>query len=256
MTRRHRARITAGLGAAALAAGLLATGPASAAQAATSYAPTPADFKDCPALPAGAQPLLWNCLAIVITDGQMKLGGLTQDITKPITIPVAVGLHDWKIQLRTPEGGFRSDPIDVPKERLPLPIDGIKARVAQAGPVTPGKMIIPDALPLKIGLDHWLFADQCSIGSDKEPISIRPNLGNLGLGSQDGKVVIKTTITDDTFAVPAATGCGLLTGVLNPLVKLPSAAGKNSTDLNTVIRVKNYAFGDNTQSFAKEQGIR
>ncbi|WP_033322326.1 hypothetical protein [Actinomadura atramentaria] len=249
----RRARVTAGLGALALTAGLAATAPA--ASAGTGYQPSAADFANCPKLPSGASSLLWNCLAIVITGGEMKLGGLTQQITKPITIPVAVGLQDWKIQLRTPDGGFRSDPLDVPPEALPLPLPGVTAQVEQAGDIAPGKLLIPDVLPIKIKVNSLLFGNDCYIGSDAEPIALKPGLGDLGLATVNGQFVIKTTISDKTFAVPAAKNCSLLTGVLNNLTKLPSPSGANSATLNTVIRVKNYAFGEDTKSFAKDQGI-
>ncbi|WP_067477055.1 hypothetical protein [Actinomadura hibisca] len=252
----NRVRITAGLGATALAAGLLATGPATAAHAETGYTPSPADFKDCPAPPAGAQAWLWNCLSIVITGGEMKLGGLTQKVTKPITIPVAVGLHEWKMQMLTPAGGFQGEPIEVPKENLPLPISGVSVQVSQAGEVKPGKLLVPDVLPMKIKVNHFVFGDKCFIGSQASPINLKPGLSNLGLGKIGDAYVIKTKISDNTFAVPAAAGCGLLNGALNAMVKLPSAAGSNAAALDAVVRIKNYAFGDSTKSYAGERGIR
>ncbi|MBW8481475.1 hypothetical protein [Actinomadura parmotrematis] len=256
-----RARLVRGLGAAAIAAGL-AVAPATTAvaapqaAAAAAYTPSAADFKDCPALPQGAAAWAWNCLAIVITGGEMKLGGLTQQVTKPITIPVAVGVQDWKVVLATPPGGFQSPPLDVPAGNLPLPLPGVTATVAQAGEVKPGKLVIPDELPIKIKVSSVLLSAGCAIGSEAAPIRLKPALSNLSLGTVGGVAVIKTKITDRTFAVPAATDCGLLTPVLNPLLGLPSAAGKNSADLDTVIRVKSYAFGETTTSFAGDNGIK
>ncbi|MEV5568492.1 hypothetical protein AB0L06_00460 [Spirillospora sp. NPDC052269] len=245
--------------AAALGAAL-AAGPAVAAHADTApaYTPSSADFKDCPAIPQGAQSWLWNCVAIVMTGGEMKLGGLTQKITAPITIPVAVGLHEWKLQLRTPTGGFKSDPIAVPKESAPLGLDGLQVRVQQAGQITLGKYVLPDSIPLKVKTEYTkgaLFGDNCYIGTDAAPISLTPNLSNLSLKNVNGAWVIPAKITDAAFSVPAATDCGLLTGAMNMLVGLPSPSGANHANLDVVIRVKNYMFGQVTDAFAKDRGI-
>ncbi|RFU40813.1 hypothetical protein DZF91_15165 [Actinomadura logoneensis] len=249
-----RTAVAAGLGAA------LAAGPAVAAHAdaAPGYTPSAADFKNCPAVPQGAQSWLWNCVAIVMTGGEMKLGGLTQKITTPITVPVAVGLHEWKLQIRTPDGGFRSDPIAIPKESAPLGLDGFQVRVQQAGAITLGKYVLPDSIPLKLKTEFTkldLLGDKCYIGSDAQPIALTPNLSNLSLRNMNGTWVIPAKITDSAFSVPAATDCGLLTGVMNTLVGLPSASGRNRADIDVVIRVKNYAFGQVTDAFAKDRGI-
>ncbi|MCP2336644.1 hypothetical protein [Actinomadura rupiterrae] len=247
------------LGAAGLGAAL-AAGPAVAAHAdgASGYTPSSADFKDCPAIPQGAQSWLWNCVAIVMTGGEMKLGGLTQKITSPITVPVAVGLHEWKLQIRTPDGGFRSDPISIPKESAPLGLDGFQVRVQQAGAITLGKYVLPDSIPLKVKTEYTkanLLGDNCYIGSDAAPVSITPNLSDLSLKNVNGAWVIPAKITDTAFPVPAATNCGLLTGVMNTLVGLPSPSGANKADIDVVIGVKNYMFGQVTDAFARDRGI-
>lgn len=251
-----RARLTAGIGALTVGAGLLLAGPAAQAAQQSAYTPTAADFKNCPAIPKGAQSFLWNCVAIIITDGELKIGGLSQKITKPITVPVAVGLHEWKLQMVTPQGGFKGEPIEIPKESLPLPISGVSVQVEQAGEIKPGRMLIPDVLPLKVKVNHFVFGDRCYIGGETAPVNIKPGLSQPGLTKIGDKYVIKARISDNTFTVPAATGCGILNGALNRMLGLPSDTGKNAAALNTVIRVKNYAFGENTQGLAKERGIR
>ncbi|MFC5187320.1 hypothetical protein [Actinomadura harenae] len=188
----------------------------------------------------------------------MKLGGLTQKITTPITVPVAVGVHEWKLQIRTPDGGFSSAPIAVPKESAPLGLDGLQVRVQQAGRISLGKYVLPDSIPLKVKTEYakgGLFGDNCYIGTDAAPISLTPNLSNLSLKNMNGAWVIPAKITDSAFSVPAATDCGILTGAMNTLVGLPSPSGANHADIDVVIRVKNYLFGQVTDAFAKDRGI-
>lgn len=245
-----RARMTAGLGALALSAGMLA-GPATAARADV-YTPSPADFTDCPAIPAGAVPLLWNCLSITLTDGEIKLGGFTQQITKPIRITVAVGYAGGSFQLIG--GGLDGDSMEVPADAFPLP--GLSLAVEQAATPTPGP-ILPVTLPVKLHISHLLVGSTCYIGSDDTPIVLKPNLSGLNLEQLGGEWVIRTQITENQFAVPAATGCGLiLTPLLNTIAGLPSASGQNSATLNTVLRVRNYQLGQTTQSFAAAKNIK
>ena len=248
----RRPRLLAGLAALAVSAGLLA-GPATTAQADTSYQPSNADFADCPKLHSGTLPLLWNCISINLVEGQMKLGSLKQDLTKPVKITVAMGLKGGKLTLV--EGGIKSDPISI--NPLPLPVDllGITVQVQQAGQIKPAP-ILPKTIPLKIKLNHWLLGNNCYIGSEANPIAITPNLSNLALTSINNVPVITTTISDDAFAVPAVSTCGLLGNpAINSVVGLPSPAGANSATMKAVVRVKNYRLGQITGQYAADNNI-
>jgi hypothetical protein len=249
---RRRTRLLAGLGALAVSAGLLA-GPASTAHAESTYQPGDADFADCPQLPEGVLPGLWHCLSIVVVGGTMTLGSLEQELTQPIHITVAMGPKDRKLTLL--EGGIKSDPI--PVNPLPLPVDllGMTVNVEQAGPIVPAP-VLPQSIPLKIKVNHLLVGGDCYIGGDGEPISVKPNLGQLALGDIGGVPVITTQITDTTFAVPAVTTCGLIgTPLINLIAGLPSAAGNNSATMDVAIRVKNYRFGVITGPYAQNNDI-
>jgi hypothetical protein len=111
-----------------------------------------------------------------------------------------------------------------------------------------GKPIL--TLPVKIHLRNPLLGSTCYIGSDSHPILLRPrNLTAPAVGSTlfdahgaanpAGPLVSIDlsggALGDDSFAVPGATGCGLL-GLLSPAINLksglPSAAGNNSLVLN------------------------
>jgi hypothetical protein len=117
-------------------------------------------------------------------------------------------------------------------------------------------------LPVKIKLENPLFGSECYIGSNSEPIelslttgatsppapnkSIHGKLGELTSKSEGEILVIKhNTLVGNAFAVGKAHGCGLL-GVLDGLIEsklgLPSAAGKNTAILNnTVEQAGHYA---------------
>jgi hypothetical protein len=110
-------------------------------------------------------------------------------------------------------------------------------------------------LPVKIKLENPLLGSSCYIGSESEPInlslttgatsppapnkSIHGKLGELTSKSGGEILVIKNnTLVGNAFAVGKAHGCGLL-GILDGLIEsklgLPSAAGKNTATLNNTI---------------------
>jgi hypothetical protein len=101
-------------------------------------------------------------------------------------------------------------------------------------------------LPVKVHLQNPLLGANCYIGSDANPIVLRPETTVVGHasgapfgGGFSGFIltVAGSTLADDTFAVPKANGCGgLLSLLINPLVnakeKLPSPAGQNAVVLD------------------------
>jgi hypothetical protein len=110
-------------------------------------------------------------------------------------------------------------------------------------------------LPVKIKLENPLLGSECYIGSNSEPIelalttgatsppapnkSIKGKLGELTSKAEGEILVIKhNTLVGNAFAVGKAHGCGLL-GVLDGLIEsklgLPSAAGKNTAILNNTV---------------------
>jgi hypothetical protein len=110
-------------------------------------------------------------------------------------------------------------------------------------------------LPVKVKLENPLLGGECYIGSSSEPIELAlttgttsppaPNKaikGKLGeiTSKEKGKILVikKNTLVGNAFAVGKAHGCGLL-GVLDGLIEaklgLPSAAGKNTAILNNTV---------------------
>jgi hypothetical protein len=99
-------------------------------------------------------------------------------------------------------------------------------------------------LPVKIHLNNVLLGPSCYIGSDANPIVLRPETTVRGaprsIREPNGFPVIMLQITgstmaDDSFAVPAASGCGplgLADTTINYRQGLPSPAGANELVLN------------------------
>ncbi|MDT0393870.1 hypothetical protein [Streptomyces edwardsiae] len=106
------------------------------------------------------------------------------------------------------------------------------------------------ALPVRIHLENPLLGSKCYIGTAAHPIVLRPenrDFPAFGMSFFDGDGTVdpagemsRIDLTgapqnDSTFAVPAASGCGLNIGLINAAVNaktgLPSAAGSNSLTL-------------------------
>jgi hypothetical protein len=104
-------------------------------------------------------------------------------------------------------------------------------------------------LPVKIHLQNPFLGSNCFIGTNANPIVLRPaNLAaptrgvtRFNLDGTPNPVGVAGYVTttgnqgDSTFAVPGASGCGLfglLDGIVNARQGLPSPAGRNSLTLN------------------------
>ncbi|GHA86324.1 MULTISPECIES: hypothetical protein [Streptomyces] len=106
-------------------------------------------------------------------------------------------------------------------------------------------------LPVRIRLENPLLGSNCYIGSNSNPVLLRP--GNLnaptmgvslfdgdGTANPDGGSMIQIGLSgaaqgDNQFSVPKASGCGLgglLSWAIDLKVGLPAAAGSNNLVLN------------------------
>ena len=108
------------------------------------------------------------------------------------------------------------------------------------------------ALPIKIQLQNPLLGSTCYIGSDADPVVLHPRVTSFagvktrgenfdanGTPDPRGPLVLGQvsglTEGDSSFAVPAASGCGLagaLDGAINSRAGLPSPSGNNNVALN------------------------
>jgi hypothetical protein len=264
-------RCTAILGLLASLAVLVSAGSASAATLAGPWAP----FTNCPvddpqmlAIQPGGDNAA--CVSSVSPNGSFKIGNTTlQTGGTSLQFGVAGSTPDdptlGQIVPATDGMTLIADPVDVPGGVLGLmcpsnillvsslcrqatntSLNRITAQVKLAGTPTDfsatgalstGTPIL--TLPVKIQLQNPLLGSNCFIGSNSNPIVLRPQaltLGSVGSvidpnGFPVGIIQITGgTLGDNSFAVPGATGCGplgLANGAINSRQQLPSPAGQN-----------------------------
>jgi hypothetical protein len=112
-------------------------------------------------------------------------------------------------------------------------------------------------LPVKVRLENPLLGSKCYIGSNAEPVTLELTTGattggptgapgTLTTKAEGGIAVITgVSLVSNSFAVPGASGCGplgLLDGIVDDQVGLPSAAGKNKAILNGKVEIANAVF--------------
>lgn len=204
------------------------------------------------------------CFKAVTSGGSLKIRGLTVPLNRPLTITGGLdGSAGW-----TPIQGaaLSGAPLNVPggliglslTEQLLPGVTNITATTLLAG--TPrinitalllGQTALE--LPVKIRLNNVLLGGSCTIGSDGTPIKLRLGTGGR-LGTPgflaDGSITTRgTTLSDSTFAVPAASGCNprglsliqsLVTGVVNAKQGLPSGPGNNRATLISSSQIQPY----------------
>jgi hypothetical protein len=236
------------------------------------------------------------CLASHSTNGSIKLGNTTAT-TGASDLQLGV-LSEATTSLVSPSGGgLVAAPVKIPGGLLGLmcpssvplvtqicqtltdnSLNDVIATVEPAGApsnfdvaagLSSGKPIL--TLPVKIRLRNPFLASTCTIGSNSNPILLKPaNLSTPtsgftrfdGDGTPDASngdllriELTGTSQVDDSFAVPGATGCGglgLLDSAINLKTGLPSPAGKNELVLNNA---STYLAGLTTpSSFAPDAG--
>lgn len=214
------------------------------------------------------------CVAAQSMSGSIKLGS-TQAESGPSNIQFGlVGRSPFNV-VSPASGAIAADPVDVPGGLLGLmcpssnmlvrsicgrltnsALNRVTAAVEDAGPPSDFdfnagfQLGVPlMTLPIKVHLQNPLLGPSCYIGSDADPIILRPantdlsqfslNFSSLDTNgtfdSQNGTILLLevsgASQGDDTFAVPGATGCGvagLLNTAINAKTGLPSPSGNNS----------------------------
>ncbi len=114
-------------------------------------------------------------------------------------------------------------------------------------------------LPVKVKLENALFGSKCYVGSSSDPIMLdlttgttSPPLPNMPISGNPGTKKTKegggileisgVKLVNNSFSAPGATGCGLfglLDGLINAKLGLPSAAGNNTAILNGKVEIAN-----------------
>lgn len=229
--------------AAACCAGLLFAGAGTAAAAFP-------NFSDCPRMGAIA------CLNIKSKSGSMTIKSTTVPLGDSLELRGGLIDRAGDISWAPPAGtnGFFTKPVKVPGGLLgidfPIPGNTVTATAKIAGPassirVFPGDLRVQ--MPLKLELSNPILGPFCQIGSNSNPAWVdliigttsppppnRPITGSMGEGSIDGSTLLFRDVinVDNSFAIPSATGCGIGLGLVNGLINLklglPSAAGNNT----------------------------
>jgi hypothetical protein len=117
-------------------------------------------------------------------------------------------------------------------------------------------------LPIKVHLENPLLGSNCYIGSNSEPITLNLTTGATTGGptgkpgtkktKEKGRIleIAGTSLVSNTFTAPKATGCGLLgllDGIIDSKIGLPSAAGKNVAVLNGKVEIANSEFVEESE---------
>ncbi|MFJ1866749.1 hypothetical protein ACIOD1_19200 [Streptomyces sp. NPDC088097] len=237
------------LGAAALAvAAALATvaaAPALAAGATTARAPAagaaiaeapvaPYDFSGCPDIPAGVDAARWKC-EVQTASGSLRLGSRDVPALAPMTITFAEG--------PMPDGGkgqvwgsLRGGASTVPGGLLGnasadrSPLLGLSLQPEYGG--RSDFYSVGDSMglfTLRYRAVSPLLPRGCVIGGGDTPVEIRlKRVGDSEWVSKNPPV-IKWAAVDTAFTVPAATGCGPMTRLVNDRLGLPATTGNKIT---------------------------
>jgi hypothetical protein len=224
--------------------------------------PNPAylPFKECPAKTKG----VIFCLVATTTGGEVKMGNKSVPIEHPIILQGGVSKYD---EYLVPATG---QTLISPPQTVPGGLAGIEgiggevtARTELAEP--PSTIAVNEAnsvnesgiavrLPLKVHLENETLGSECYVGGTEDPIVLKLTTGttsppspNTPISGSKGKLSISeggnivelsgVSLVDNSFAAPEATGCGgalsfLVNPLVNSIVGLPSAAGKNTAILS------------------------
>jgi hypothetical protein len=208
-----------------------------------------------------------GCIASVSTSGTFTIHGIPVSITHPVKVqfgvwdpPNASPSQFSGGVLAPPDGKWLVDSPEPTPGGLPLLLcpgttpavallcrtattsghTQLSALVRSAGPIT-NFNLTSFTQPVKIQLINPLLGGNCYIGSNSHPIVLNPTItsGNLSAEPDPNPTRFPNTVvlhisdavaTDNTFTVPAATGCGpggVANAAINSRLGLPSTSGNH-----------------------------
>jgi hypothetical protein len=209
------------------------------------------------------------CVYAETLSGEFKIGSKTAPIEHPLVLQgglATLGTYGNANEPLIPPlwGG---EEVSKTAQELPGGLTGISSELG--GPVTATAELVSGAsvilneqdlldggngvkLPLKVHLQNELLGENCYIGSNEDPVVIEltdhttePPSGTEPISGEVGDIIplldkgrlleLKgNKLVGNSFAAPAATGCGVnvlteavTTALVNTDAGLPSAAGKN-----------------------------
>jgi hypothetical protein len=199
----------------------------------------PVDTADCPkTLPDGADPARWRC-EVLTTNATAKFGAIGPLTLGRQRLTFAEGTLDG--QYAQVFGGLHSEPTVVTGGLLGNRLIPLAFQVQYAGASDfhgdPPNM---GFVAMKLKVISPLLPRSCSIGTDEDPMMIRP----LAAGSPQpvaGHPELRmTTLQDNRFAMPRAHGCGVFTSVVEHRFGVPTQAGGNKITLPTYVFIQQY----------------
>jgi hypothetical protein len=219
--------------------------------------------------------LAMGCIKSITPSGIFTISGIPVAITNPVTVQFGtysiidsngdqvfqvVPPQDHKELLAEPEvipDGLlvlvcsAADPVveKLCRKAMNTGKTDLAVEVLLAGPITNFSPLgtSPFTLPVKVKLSNPLLGGKCFIGSDQDPIVLNPifnPVGSFGFEPDPDPVrfpdvavlsITGSTLTDDLFSVPAASGCGpggTANGPIDAFLGLPSPSGSNHLVLN------------------------
>jgi hypothetical protein len=229
-------------------------------------------FQYCPT----SVPNLSSCVYSKATSGSFKLGNQTVEITNPVVFQGGV-VTDQATGDSTFYGATNGETLPPAPQPVTLSLPGAAANAAGVTGAKPRMKIEATAvldgtpaysfanfanvsgpaltLPVRIHLTGPTIGGHCYVGDKANPVTLNltdgttnppapytPISGSPGnINFYDGGQLIvaaDNSLVDNTFAVPAASGCGkggddpVLDAVLNEAIGLPAPAGESSIILN------------------------
>ncbi|MFF7601369.1 hypothetical protein [Streptomyces mirabilis] len=199
--------------------------PAPADRAAVAQPAT--DFSDCPALPAGVDPARWRC-EVHTAAPRLTVGKVTVALA-PITMTHAEGpLPDgangqvWGAMHSAPTAVPGGVPGTTQDERTRRPRLAIQPEYGGRSDFYTGQF------SLRFRLMSPRLPQGCTIGAGA-PVDFRMKRSGPSQWISTNPPLIRFSAYDDTFAAPAAEGCGPMAGPLNRRLGLPAPSGNLMT---------------------------
>jgi hypothetical protein len=197
------------------------------------------DFRDCPPLPGGAQPDRWRCEVLVAT-GRFQLGEVVVPATAPITVTHAEGpLPDGTTGQVF--GALRAGRTDIPGGLLRRhgpgghnPLLHLGLRTEYAGYAD---LVDQSVVDVRLRLVNPMLGRRCVIG---DPLRLTLSRDGDSEWLSRNPPLIRFRLYDRSFALPAASGCGPLRGLVDRRFGLPSAADANEVYFTAYYTFKMY----------------
>jgi hypothetical protein len=201
----------------------------------------PVNTGDCPtSLPVGRDPG-WRC-EVLTTDAIADTGALGELRMGRQRLTFAEGTLNG--QYASVFGGLAAEPTPVPGGLLGTgknPLLRLAFQVQYAGAADfHGNPPDMGYINMKFHVISPLLPPTCFIGTNEEPIVIRPKAPERPRPVDGHPDLRFTTMQDNRFVMPHAHGCGPLTSVVERRFGVPSAPGTSTITLPTYIFIKQY----------------